>query len=383
MKDVSIRFVFDRKKVATKDKKSIVQMEILFKRVRKYVSTGVRLYKDQWDDRKWVINSLESVRLNDDLQRQKNEIEVFLTDTFERQHMAFTWEKLDRWLNNKKVDDSFIRFAERCIMERNDIRESTRKTQKKLIKNLEEFGGIIYFSDLTKYNIQEYDQWLHGRNISQATIHSYIKFLKIYVREAMRRDLITADPFLGLTFKRGEARYDNFLTVEELEKIKNAEISAGSIRRVRDLFLVQCYTGLAYSDLMTADFTRALKRNGRSVLTGRREKSGESYYIVLIPPVLEILERYDYVLPKMTNQQYNMRLKLVADAAKIDKPLTSHYGRRTCGYLLLNEGVPMEVVSKVLGHASIKTTESIYAKILNTTVDRAFDRFFAGDSKKD
>lgn len=378
MKDVSIRFVFDRKHLATKEKKGIVQMEILYRRVRKFISTGVKLYKDQWNDRKGVVNTLDAARLNDELQRQKTEIEVYITDTFDKQHQAFSWDKLDRWLNNKKVDDSFIRFAERRILERKDIRESTRRTQKKLIKSLEKFGKIVYFSDLTKINVQDYYQWLHGQNLAQASMYSYIRFLKTYVHEAMRMELITTDPFLGLTFKRGEARYDNFLTTEELEKIKNADISAGSIRRVRDLFLVQCYTGLAYSDLMTADFSKAVKRNGRLVLTGRREKSGEPYYIVLIPEVLKVLERYDYVLPKMTNQQYNMRLKLVADAAKIDKALTSHYGRRTCGYLLLNEGVPMEVVSKVLGHSSIKTTESIYAKILNTTVDKAFDRFFEG-----
>lgn len=70
------------------------------------------------------------------------------------------------------------------------------------------------------------------------------------------------------------------------------------------------------------------------------------------------------------SQNYNMRLKVVAEAAGIDKPVASHWGRRTCGMLLLNHGVSMETVAKVLGHSSIRTTEQAYAKLLNTSVVR-------------
>ena len=65
-----------------------------------------------------------------------------------------------------------------------------------------------------------------------------------------------------------------------------------------------------------------------------------------------------------------MRLKVLADAAGVDKPISSHWARHTCGMLLLNKGVSMEVVAKILGHSSIKTTERVYAKVLRKTVVR-------------
>lgn len=92
---------------------------------------------------------------------------------------------------------------------------------------------------------------------------------------------------------------------------------------------------------------------------------------MLLPEALAIVKKYHGRLPRFSNQQYNMRLKVVAEAAGIDNPIASHWGgRRTCGMLLLNHGVSIETVAKVLGHSSIRTTEQAYAKLLNTSVVR-------------
>lgn len=112
---------------------------------------------------------------------------------------------------------------------------------------------------------------------------------------------------------------------------------------------MQCLTGLAYSDIIKLDFEKVELRNGQYVLNDERAKTGVDFTVVLLPEVLDILKRYGYKLPKFSNQQYNMRLKLVADAAGIDKPIASHWGRRTFGMYLLNNGFSMEVVAKVLG----------------------------------
>lgn len=107
------------------------------------------------------------------------------------------------------------------------------------------------------------------------------------------------------------------------------------------------------------------------VLTGTRHKTDELYIIPLVPECVAILERYGYCLPYMTLQQYNMRIKAVADMCGIDKPIASHWGRRTCGMVLLNHGISIEVVAKILGHANIRTTQACYAKILDNTVIEA------------
>lgn len=368
-----LRMVFDRKKVATPKKKGLVQIELLYEKKRKWISTGVKVYSDQWDERRWVINSLDSVKLNRQLFDQKEELETWLNSEF-KEH-AFDFDKLDLWLERKKVlpkDESFIDFCERRIRERRDISEHTRRMQKRLISSLRDFGRIVYFSDLTKANIIRYHEWLKGKYTNDYSIYDYIKYTRTYTNEALKLELIDKYPFTGLHFKRGEPRSDKFLTEDEVNKIADCEISTESLRNVRDLFLVQCYTGLSFSDLMLVDFKKAVKRGKFYVLTGEREKTKQSYYVVLLQPVMEILKRHDFRLPKMSNQQYNMRLKVLADAAKLKEPITSHYGRRTAGYMLLNNGMSIEQVAKVLGHANIKTTQAVYAKILDTTMDKAF-----------
>lgn len=103
-----------------------------------------------------------------------------------------------------------------------------------------------------------------------------------------------------------------------------------------------------------------------------RQKTEETYFIVLLSPALEVLERYKFILPVISNQQYNLRLKIVADYAKIDKNLTVHMARHTFATMCLNNGVKIENVSKMLGHSNIKTTQE-YAKVLNSEVEKSFD----------
>ena len=105
-----------------------------------------------------------------------------------------------------------------------------------------------------------------------------------------------------------------------------------------------------------------------------RIKTEEDYYIVLLSPALEVLKKYNYELPIISNTQYNLRLKLVADYAGLDKNLTTHMARHTFATLALTKGVQFKAVSKMLGHSSLKTTEE-YAAILNKDVDMGYEIF--------
>ena len=186
--------------------------------------------------------------------------------------------------------------------------------------------------------------------------------------------MLKDNPYNGISIKRGESVEGRFLTEEELNAISTAPMPTESLTHVRDLFVLQCLTGLSYSDLMDFDFSQTKTHGEQKVFSGKRNKTGVSFTFALLPAARKIIERYNGVLPKLTNQQYNMRLKLVAQAAGIEKPIASHWGRRTCGMYLLNNGFSMEVVAKVLGHSSIRTTEAIYAKILDRSVEDAFNK---------
>ena len=367
-----MRFVFDRKHVATRNKKGLVQIEVTSEGKRKWIGTSVKLYADQWNEKKKVVNSVHSIQLNAMLDGMMSKLNDFILDLF-RNDQQFDFEKLNAFLEKSNHSDSFIDFVRIRIEDRTDIEESTRKQHRTLLQSLEKFGKLNYMDDLTKANITLYDEFLHQQEISQPTIYNYHKRLKRYLHEAMKFGLLNEDPYVGLHFERGRFEKRKYLTEEELKMIRTCKINMPSIDRIRDLFLFQCYTGLAYADFEKFNFEKDVEeRNGKYIVSDRRKKTNEDYKIVLLTPAIEILKKYDYKLPIISNQKYNVSLKVVAQYAGIDKNITTHMGRHTFAVFALNNGVPIEIVAKMLGHTNIRTTQ-VYAKVLNSEVEKGFD----------
>lgn len=141
-----------------------MQIEVLSERKRKYIGTGVKLYSDQWDERKKVINSMQMLELNRSLDEQIRTIQDWVNELI-RKREPFDFEKLERFIKFSNKSENFIEFIERRIEERQDITESTKKTHRTFSESLRAFGRITYFSDLTKENITIYDDWLHEKGI--------------------------------------------------------------------------------------------------------------------------------------------------------------------------------------------------------------------------
>lgn len=372
MKNPTIRFVFDRKKVATKTTKGLLQIEFQSERKRRFYSTGIKLFSNQWDDRKMVINTPDLAILNSQLLRMRQDALEWLAE-LSRNKEEFEFDKLERFMNTKKTGDNFIEYVERRVDERNDIKNSSKRNHRKLVHALTDFGLIKYFTDLTKKNILAFDHWLKTKGITQTTVHGYHKTMKAYINDAIRAELITENPYEGITIDRGHSKTRKYLTMEQLNLLQAAPVATDKISKVRDLFLFQCYTGLAYADVMAFDFSKVIVRNGKSVFVDTRRKTDEPFYLVLMQPALDILKKYNYELPKITNQRYNDYLKVLAAAAGLDVNLTSHMGRHTFAVLALNNGAKMENVAKMMGHTDIKTTQ-IYAKVLNSAVEEEFSK---------
>lgn len=368
----TLRFVFDRKKVATKEKKGLVQIEVCSERKRKWIGTGVKVYADQWDDKRKVTARPDSLDLNMKLDLMMSNILEYVNSLIRRK-VPFDFESLDVFLKNSSESDSFIDFIVRRTDERKDRAEGTIKHYRTLVRVLEDFGRINYFHDLTRSNITMFDDYLRSKGIKDTTVYGYHKNMKAYINEAIRFGIISENPYVGIKINRGKSDKRKYLTYEEMRRMERCRITDPSVNRVRDLFLFQCYTGLAYSDLYKFDFASDVERRGNKfIIADRRVKTNEDYFIVLLSPAMDILKKYDFDLPVISNQKYNDYLKVAASFAKIDKNLTTHCARHTFAVFALNNGVPMEVVSKMLGHTNIKTTQ-IYAKVLNTEVEKGFD----------
>lgn len=111
-----------------------------------------------------------------------------------------------------------------------------------------------------------------------------------------------------------------------------------------------------------------------AVYKGHRKKTDEAFCFVLVDKVKAIMEKYDGELPVTSVENYNANLKKVAADAGIDKPLSSHWGRRTAAVMFANHHVPYEIVAKILGHGNVSTTAEFYARILDSSVIEAMKK---------
>ena len=232
--------------------------------------------------------------------------------------------------------------------------------------------------------IEGFDQFLHKRNLGLNTIYgNYHKKLKTALISAEKEGVYKGNPYDKFKMKQ-EYTHREFLTQEEVIKLIEAKFDNDSLDKVRDIFLFSCYTGLRFSDAL--DLTIHQNRNEEDSYFIYREqiKTGDSVNIPITNVALNIIEKYDNenrkitgkILPNISNQKMNLYLKTLADLAGIKKKLTHHMARHTYATFLINREVPIESVSKVLGHKSIRTTQ-IYAKLQNSTiknqVSKAFD----------
>jgi integrase len=157
------------------------------------------------------------------------------------------------------------------------------------------------------------------------------------------------------------------MTEDMIVRVRDAEL-AGKYRKTRDLFVFMCYTGLSYVDMQGLRREDVVERGDTLYIKSHREKTGEVYYTPVLPAAREVLERYEYRLPSISNQKMNKYLHDIERMLDIPVPMTCHVARHSFATLMLSKDVPIPVVAKMLGHASTKTTE-IYAKVLQNNVE--------------
>ena len=261
-------------------------------------------------------------------------------------------------------------------------REGTMKHYNTLLMRLGECGLMSGWADVTVENIYKLDAWLHnlqgwdGRKISDAAVYNYHKCLKALLSRAVRTGVITANPYDRLRgeIKRGEKETVSYLTEDEMQRILALDIPSGTLlAKARDLFVFQMYTGFSYSDAQAFNLKNYRQEKGKWVMTGERIKTGVPFVNQLLPPVVDVLERNGWDVPRLGNADYNHALKGLGIAAGIKVQLHSHMARHTFATYMLSNGVAIESVSKMLGHTNITQTQR-YAKTLAKTVMDDFDR---------
>jgi integrase len=213
------------------------------------------------------------------------------------------------------------------------------------------------------------------KNIDSSTNPCCIKKLKHIAKACVVKKWLTSDPFVG--FKMSPAKSTRgYLTTEEVNVICDKKLPLPRLEFVKDMFLFSCFTGLAYIDIynLTAeDIVVGIDK--KKWISTERQKTETSSKIPLLPQAMAILKKYSSVaknenrlFPMLSNQKTNLYLKEISVLCGLTKPLTFHMARHTFATIItLTNGVPIETVSKMLGHTKIETTQ-IYAKVLDNKV---------------
>ena len=206
-----------------------------------------------------------------------------------------------------------------------------------------------------------------------------VKTLKTITIYAQKRGFLLHDPFVDHHFHM-EPVDRGFLTDEEILRIANEDLGIERLELVRDIFIFSCFTGLAYIDVANLTPDHIVTMDDKQWIMTKRQKTSVETNVLLLDIPRAIIAKYSHktyrdgkLFPVLTNQTTNSYLKEIADLCGIKKKLTFHLARHTFATMSLSKGVPIESVSKMLGHTNIRTTQ-IYARITNKKIEHDMEQ---------
>jgi len=386
---ITVNFSLKKSKSRTDDKCPIY-LRCTVHGQRFELSTGIFIFPEIWnEDKQQVKGRTEEVKiLNNRLDKTASRVQD-IYNQLESKGMPFSAMQVKNKLlgvNGEKGVLEVLNVIINGIEGRigNDYSEGTLKHYKTTYSRLSEFIKIkfgktelqlsmIDFNFLNSFDLYlKTDLWLKPN-----TALTYHKHLKKVLNTALAMNLLSVNPYGSFKVKRNETHRD-YLTLHELEQIERKGISTQRMEIIRDLFVFACYTGLACAELQKLSNEHIhIGNDGEEWIVIDRTKTDIRCRVPLLPKAKAVLNKYKNfplsenrrrLLPIHSNQKMNEYLKELATICGINKNLSMHVARHTFATsVTLSNGVPLETVSKMLGHTSIKTTQ-IYARIVDSKI---------------
>lgn len=359
-----------------------VYIRITVDGIQKETSTKRKWDTNRWDKKKGrATGSKEDARtINFFLDSLFSKINWYKTDLMNN-GISITSQRIIDYINGNTV--SKVKVLEEFQLHNDEVlaliptgefAEGTYDRYVTARSHVEEFilfkykRNDIEFQELNYEFVKDYELYLKTiRSCNNNTTLKYIANFKKIVFRAIAKGIISSDPFLLFKGKKTKPNKKP-LTKQELSCLEDKKFITERLTEVRDVFVFQCYTGLAYIDayqLRKTDIKEGF--DGNLWIMSSRQKSKSSTDIPLLPKAIEIMEKYkdhpicisrNSVLPVKSNQKMNEYLKEIAELCGIQSTLNTHKARRTFGSTVtLNNGVPIHIVKEMLGHHSVKQTE--------------------------
>ena len=349
-------------------------------------STGLYIDSKLWNKKKAQVtgNTNELLRIQGKLNDKKADFNKYFLH-FDATGGKISRKVIDDYFEDRRFDDFFSYFN--GVIERlEDLTEVTINKYKICLKILRKFSKKeklipLRFRDITLQFLQDFDSYLVVyRKPSSDTANNYHKCFKYVLKKAVLDGILDRSPYFGFKPLKTNSRKKVIpLTTAEVEVLEDLEIPENRLHleNIRDYFLFMLNTGVRYSDLFQLKIDHITPSNlgdeftseGLSLLHFRQQKTGNIAVVPLNKLAKDLVRKYcefyelegGYIFPKITNQVFNRQLKDLAELADLKRGLNCHLARHTFASRLRSKNVPLEDVSELLGHSSIKMTK-IYAK---------------------
>jgi len=357
-----------------------IYLRITANRQKSELYTGYTATLKEWSQEDQLIKNNPIV--NQELSKMKSKVYELIID-LEKTKKPISTSILKSLLSGKQsIDISLIQYFTKHLSEiqiRNEIKNISIAKYKQSLNTLIAFIPYKYkVPDITLSQIDydfvnSYDLYLREiHELHKNTINKYHSRLRTILLKALAEGHIIKQPYAN--FKLNSIKTDReYLSQEELNKIIELDLSHNtSLDKVKDIFIFSVYTGLRFEDAQSLTTESLTYYKEKQVIKFIQQKTNRSVIIILLEPVSLIVEKYtdsderkvfNKILPKISNQKVNMYLKVIADLSGINRKITHHIARHTFATTIcLENNMPLEDLSMLLGHSSIKTTQ-IYGKI--------------------
>ena len=393
MKAIFRAVFYLRSNYVNKEGKTPVMLRIYLNNERLSIgSTGIAVQQSQWDREKERLKGRTTEALSTNL--ELDNIQSGLQTIFKKVEMTdeVSLERIkSEYLGKKEDVDTLMSLFNKHnsdVARQVGVSVEAATLQKynvckKHFSNFlrDKYGrSDIRLSELGYIVIHDFDIYLRtvvGQNPNTAT--RMMKTFKTITILGRKLGVLHHDPFLNIRFHM-EPVNRGFLTDEEILKIANKDFGIGRLELVRDVFVFSCFTGLAYIDVYNLAPENIVTLNGKQWIMTKRQKTSVETNVLLLDIPKSIIAKYSgktyrdgKLFPMLTNQKLNSYLKEIADICGIKKNLTFHLARHTFATMSLSKGVPIESVSKMLGHTNIKTTQ-LYARITNKKIENDMEQ---------
>ena len=374
---MKIKFIFNRKNKLNKHGLSSIEVRVYVKGdYAKFLSTGIDIAPNNWDEStQSVKNHTHALEYNTILSKIREKAQSFYNQKYISQEKCSANEVVN-FLKGGDSLDSFSDFIKKDL-QTTDLAKGTVEKYNLLVKYLDEFRPNLTFSKVNYAFVKDFERFLLSKKKSNGGLFSrnYVSSLLICLRksinEAIREDKIKDNPFKKFRIKTTK-KVPVYLTEEEILKISSFESLSDYEKRHRDAFVWGCYVGLRLGDLKKAN-SEMVKDNWLRIQPKKTKNSSGVWVDLPLDklfdgkPLEMIQDRVGVLWPKLDNTQMNKMIKNVCKELEIDKHVSAHTARHSFAVNLLIRGNNLKLVSKLLGHSSIVTTE-VYGQIVEQTL---------------